>query len=254
MDQQQEASSAQGSLTGADRIRALKDETAIFTAFDTYPWTKDKNFMSGLYAILGEPGQQNPQASPADMAIHARIFYYAQRIGVSIEFSAYKAWLASNPDYQPPDVLPEEYRQRDVANASPVPVLDWQKAAPKTDLYVNRKTAAAQSGSQDQPSYPMGFAEMIKLIQEGKPVPGIRQIPNTVVRDPVGPNLSGGNAPTLTLIQAVKPVGARAVPRKPWEKDTSVDMPALPDLPKALDTEFPPVQDDGPVSSAAGAS
>ncbi|KAF5553248.1 hypothetical protein FPHYL_8760 [Fusarium phyllophilum] len=237
MDQQQEASSAQGSLTGADRIRALKDETAIFTAFDTYPWTKDKNFMSGLYAILGEPGQQNPQASLADMAIHARIFYYAQRIGVSIDFSAYKAWLTSSPDYQPPDVLPEEYRQRDVANASPLSVLDWQKAAPKTDLYVDRKAAAAQSGSQDQPSYPMAFAEMIKLIQEGKPVPGIRQIPNTVVRDP-----------------AVKPVGARAVPRKPWEKDTTVDMPALPDLPKALDTEFPPVQDDGPVSSAAGAS
>ncbi|KAF5587188.1 hypothetical protein FPANT_6987 [Fusarium pseudoanthophilum] len=237
MDQQQEASSAQGSLTGADRIRALKDETAIFTAFDTYPWSKDKNFMSGLYAILGQPGQQNPQASLADMAIHARIFYYAQRIGVNIDFSAYKAWLASNPDYQPPDVLPEEYRQRDVANASPVPALDWQKAAPKTDLYIDRKTAAAQSGSQDQPSYPTGFAEMIQLIQEGKPVPGIRQIPNTVVRDP-----------------AVKPVGARAVPRKPWEKDTTVDMPALPDLPKALDTEFPPVQDDGPVSSAAGAS
>ncbi|KAF5693236.1 hypothetical protein FDENT_2167 [Fusarium denticulatum] len=237
MDQQQEASSTQGSLTGADRIRALKDETAIFTAFDTYPWSKDKNFMSGLYAILGEPGQQNPQASLADMAIHARIFYYAQRIGVNIDFSAYKAWLASNPDYQPPDVLPEEYRQRDVANASPVPALDWQKAAPKTDLYIDRKTAAAQSGSQDQPSYPMGFAEMIQLIQEGKPVPGIRQIPNTVVRDP-----------------AVKPVGARAVPRKPWERDTTVDMPALPDLPKALDTEFPPVQDDGPVSPAAEAS
>ncbi|KAF5537407.1 hypothetical protein FNAPI_11426 [Fusarium napiforme] len=237
MDQQQEASSAQGSLTGADRIRALKDETAIFTAFDTYPWSKDKNFMSGLYAILGEPGQQNPQASLADMAIHARIFYYAQRIGVNIDFSAYKAWLASNLDYQPPDVLPEEYRQRGVANVSPVPALDWQKAAPKTDLYIDRKTAAAQSGSQDQPSYPMGFAEMIQLIQEGKPVPGIRQIPNTVVRDP-----------------AVKPVGARAVPRKPWEKDTTVDMPALPDLPKALDTEFPPVQDDVPVSSAAGAS
>ncbi|EWG43425.1 hypothetical protein FVEG_04901 [Fusarium verticillioides 7600] len=171
------------------------------------------------------------------MAIHARIFYYAQRIGVNIDFGAYKAWLASNPDYQPPDVLPEEYRQRDVADASPVPALEWQKAAPKTDLYIDRKAAAAQSGSQDQPSYPMGFAEMIQLIQEGKPVPGIRQIPNTVVRDPT-----------------VKPIGARAVPRKPWEKDTAVDMPALPDLPKALDTEFPPVQDDVPVSSAAGAS
>ncbi|KAF4344044.1 hypothetical protein FBEOM_2020 [Fusarium beomiforme] len=224
MDQQQDSSPAQRSLMGADRIRALKDENAIFTAFDTYPWAKDKNFMSGLYAILGEPGQQNAQASLADMAIHARIFYYAQRIGVNIEFSAYKEWLSSNPDHQAPDVLPEEYRQRDEANASSAPVLDWQKAAPKADLYVDRKAAAAQSGSKDQPSYPMGFAEMIKLIQEGKPVPGIRRIPNTVVRDP-----------------AVKPVGARAVPRKPWEKETTVDMPTLPDLPKALGTEFPPV-------------
>jgi hypothetical protein len=52
MDQQQEASSAPRSLTGADRIRALKDETAIFTAFDTYPWTKDKNFMVILYHTI----------------------------------------------------------------------------------------------------------------------------------------------------------------------------------------------------------
>ncbi|KAJ4254876.1 hypothetical protein NW762_009674 [Fusarium torreyae] len=236
MDQQQ-PSPSQRPMSGADRIRALKDDNAIFTAFDTYPWKKDKMFMSGLYAILGEPGQQNPQASLADMAIHARVFYYAQRIGVNIEFGAYKAWLASNTDHQPPDVLPEEYHQRDEANASSAPVFDWQKAAPKTDLYVDRKAAAAQSGTQDQPNYPMGFAEMIKLLQEGKPVPGIRQIPNTIVRDP-----------------AVKPVGARAVPRKPWEKEVAADAPTLPDLPKALDTEFPPVQDDVAASSSVGAS
>lgn len=41
MSQQQSSQS----LAGADRIRALKDDDAIFTAFDTYPWTKDKNFM-----------------------------------------------------------------------------------------------------------------------------------------------------------------------------------------------------------------
>jgi hypothetical protein len=41
MEQQQSSQS----LTGADRIRALKDDDAIFTAFDTYPWSKDKNFM-----------------------------------------------------------------------------------------------------------------------------------------------------------------------------------------------------------------
>ncbi|RGP80828.1 hypothetical protein FLONG3_1060 [Fusarium longipes] len=233
MDQQQPAQS----LTGADRIRALRDDDAIFTAFDTYPWSKDKNFMSGLRTILGEPGQQNPQASFSDMAIHARIFYYAQRIGVNIDFDAYKTWLAGKQDYQPPDVLPEEYRQHTEVNVVSTPALDWQKAAPKTDLYIDRKAAAAQPGSQDQPNYPMGFAEMIKLIQEGKPVPGIRQIPNTIIRDP-----------------AVKPVGNRAVPRKPWEKDVSTDALVVTDLPKALDTEFPPLHGDLTASPAAEAS
>ncbi|KAF5006119.1 hypothetical protein FDECE_7491 [Fusarium decemcellulare] len=235
MEQQQQPSSSQRPLAGADNIRALKDNDAIFTAFDTYPWTKDKMFMSGLYAILGEPGQQNPQASLVDMAIHARIFYYTQRIGVSIDFAAYKAWLASNPDHQPPDVLPDEYHRRNEANASSSPVLDWQKAAPKADLYVDRKAAAAQSGSEDQPNYPMGFAEMIKLLQEGKPVPGIRQIPNTIVRDP-----------------SVKPVGARAVPKKPWERDAAAESPTLSDLPRALDTDFPPVEDNITPTSNAG--
>ncbi|KAM0343707.1 hypothetical protein ACHAPU_008298 [Fusarium lateritium] len=228
MDQQQQTSS---SLSGAERIRALKDDNAVFTAFDTYPWTKDKNFMSGLFAILGEPGQQNPQASLSDMAIHARIFYYAQRIGVKIDFGAYKTWLDSDTEHQAPDVLPEEYRQLDETISPSAPALDWQKAAPRADLYIDRKAAAAaaQSGSQDQPNYPMGFAEMIKLIQEGKPVPGIRQIPNTVVRDPT-----------------VKPVGTRTAPRKPWEKDVTADAHTytLPDLPRALDTEFPPIHDD----------
>lgn len=31
--------------SGADRIRSLKTEDDIFNAFDSYPWTKDKNFM-----------------------------------------------------------------------------------------------------------------------------------------------------------------------------------------------------------------
>ncbi|KAF4984671.1 hypothetical protein FZEAL_187 [Fusarium zealandicum] len=225
--EQQQAQSSQRPLSGADRIRALQDDNAVFTAFDTYPWKKDKMFMSGLYAILGEPGQQNPQASLVDMAIHARVFYYAQRIGVNIDFGAYKEWLANNPDHHPPDVLPDEYRRRDEANASSPPALDWQQAAPKADLYVDRKATAAKSGAEDQPNYPMGFAEMIKLLQEGKPVPGIRQIPNTIVRDP-----------------SVKPVGARVVPRKPWERDMAADAPAIPELPKALDTEFPPTEDD----------
>lgn len=38
------ASSSQA-LPGADRIRSLKDEDAVFQAFDSYPWKKDPMFM-----------------------------------------------------------------------------------------------------------------------------------------------------------------------------------------------------------------
>ena len=134
------------------------------------------------------------------MATHARVFYYAQKIGVSIDFANYQSWLASHPDHQPPNVLPGEYTSRSPQPEPAAPALDWQKAAPKADLYVERKTGPAQGAgdAEDQPSYPMAFAEMIKLLQEGKPVPGIRQIPNTIVRDPVSRNIAFYQPPTFS--------------------------------------------------------
>lgn len=36
-------------LAGANRIRSLQDEDAIFFAFDSYPWSKDKSFMVNLH-------------------------------------------------------------------------------------------------------------------------------------------------------------------------------------------------------------
>lgn len=148
-------------------------------------------FQSGLYAILGDPNSDTQQqASFVDMATHARIFYYAQRIGVSVDFATYQSWLAQHPDHNPPHVLPEEYISTNQGTngkqPEAVPALPWQQAAPKADLYVD-KTAASPTGGE--PNYPMGFAEMLKLLQEGKEIPGIRQIPNTVARGPVSPHV-----------------------------------------------------------------
>lgn len=36
---------AQPQVSGADGIRSLTDEDAVFGAFDSYPWLKDKTFM-----------------------------------------------------------------------------------------------------------------------------------------------------------------------------------------------------------------
>ncbi|KAK1481305.1 hypothetical protein CCUS01_04417 [Colletotrichum cuscutae] len=264
-------------LSGAERIRAITDEDGMFKAFDTYPWKRDKMFTSGLYAILGDPNTENPQGTPTDLAIHARIFYYAQRIGVTIDFAKYKDWLAKHPDHTPPDVLPEEYKTSSTAStqgassstapaasgatepstddvptlpskldtlntnettlADPTPdssatpadeaTPSWQAAAPKADLYVERK-AQPQEGAPgqggDEPAYPMGFAQMLEMIQKGIPIPGIRQIPDTVVRD-----------------ASVKPFGKRAVPKKPWEKDVATAEAV--EKPSVVDSEFPPLDD-----------
>ncbi|KAK1251132.1 hypothetical protein MKX07_005687 [Trichoderma sp. CBMAI-0711] len=247
---------------GADGIRSLKDQDSIFRAFDSYPWTKDAAFLSGLRAILGPPNPSSQKGSLRDIATHARIFYYAQRIGVNIDFAAYQAWLAQHPDHSTPHIVPPEYEQQPSASptlaaspsssssppthptstpphtaAAPPPpqaeATPWQQAAPKADLYVQRNKKPSSSSSHSQasssepePAYPIAFAEMIKLLQEGKPIPGIRQIPNTIERDPT-----------------VKPVGSRPVPRKPWEREASATAEASSGFAEnILDLEFPPVE------------
>lgn len=55
--------------------------------------------------------------------------------------------------------------------------------------------------SQEEPSYPSSFAHIVDLITSGKPVPGIQQIPDTV--------LMGHDTPST------KPKR-----RKPWESET----------------------------------
>ncbi|KAF9877719.1 hypothetical protein CkaCkLH20_04854 [Colletotrichum karsti] len=236
-------------LSGADRIRAITDEDGMFKAFDTYPWKKDKMFQSGLTAILGDPNTENPKGTPSELATHARIFYYASRVGVTIDFNKYKDWLARHPDHTPPDILPEEYKSQTTTAGTAAPsstedlasklsdlktdsgaedMPSWQAAAPKADLWVERKAPLQVDGADEggEPAYPVGFAEMLQMLQKGIPIPGIRQIPDTVVRD-----------------ASVKPFGKRAVPKKPWEKDAPVLEAEASEKPPVVDAEFPPLEE-----------
>lgn len=240
-------------LPGADRIRALTDTDAKFKAFDSYPWKKDPTFMFGLKSILGPPpppprtssssstatatatGTISPPSGappesassssaaagpvpvsrPQDMAIRARIFYYTQRVGVTLSFDEYVAWLAAHPSHTPPDILPDEYKaspsyspQPSTGAADPSQsTLAWQAAAPKTSLWVDKGagqdgSTAAEGAAAGEAPYPSTFQHIVELIASGKPVPGIKEIPNTVVQDP-----------------NITPFGKMTRPRKPWEKD-----------------------------------
>lgn len=60
----------------------------------------------------------------------------------------------------------------------------WMAAAPKTELYVDRRMAVNGDDSSS-PAYPERFAQIIKAIQTGEPVEGIVEIPDIVARNPV---------------------------------------------------------------------
>lgn len=88
-----------------------------------------------------------------------------------LEFSAYKAWLES---------------------ASKVKSADLSSPSPTVNV----------PNSKEEPAYPSSFAHIVELITTGQPIPGIQQIPDTV--------LTGHDTPS-----------EKPERRKPWEKGTA---------------------------------
>ncbi|PSR90516.1 hypothetical protein BD289DRAFT_430684 [Coniella lustricola] len=121
-----------------------------------------------------------------------------------------------------------------IADSAAAP--DWMKAAPKSELYVDRAMAADGDDEGDpdpaQVPYPERFAAIIKAVQSGEPVEGIEQIPDIVARNPT-----------------TKPVGSMERPRKPWEKVQPAKVGTLEQgqhgLDVPLDQSFPHQDETG---------
>lgn len=73
----------------------------------------------------------------------------------------------------------------------------WQSAAPTAELFIEKDPSSADP---DKEPYPKKFEEIVAFLQTGQPIPGIRQIPDTVIEDP-----------------AFTTHGRLAAPPKPWE-------------------------------------
>ncbi|KAK5163590.1 uncharacterized protein LTR77_010539 [Saxophila tyrrhenica] len=153
--------------------------TYLYHQLDEYPWDTDEEFQGGLSAILGSV--QDP-AQVEHLTLRAKCYYFARKSGTPVDFDGYKAWIET---------------QRGVASAN----------GTYDTLFEAQPQAAGESaggdasgGMSDAPK-PASFAEICALIQEGKPIPGIKEIPDTV--------LEGQASESQTEKR-----------RKPWEKAT----------------------------------
>ncbi|KAF2633184.1 hypothetical protein BU25DRAFT_435766 [Macroventuria anomochaeta] len=152
----------------------------VYEALERYNWDDDVEFQAGLSAILGS--NSSPEQA-AELALRARCFYYARKFNTTVDFEAYKAY--------------RDVRGRPPPQTTGVQPLDFSEATYDTPSDV---VPAPTNPSEPPAPYPTSFAHIVELITSGQPIPGIKEIPNTV--------LEGQGTP------AEKPKR-----RKPWEKD-----------------------------------
>jgi hypothetical protein len=162
------------------------DNTSLFQSLDAYPWDSDPEFQGGLSAILGSV--QDPQQI-AHLTLRAKCYYYARKAGTSVDFDGYKAWTEQRRNgtgengYDGDD---------DIAAVSDLIASSNITASTGGDV------DAAASGLPEAPK-PASFAEICDLIAEGKPIPGIKDIPDTV-------------------LEGQKSTSQAESRRKPWER------------------------------------
>jgi hypothetical protein len=153
------------------------DSSYLFHQLDNYPWNDDQEFQNGLKAILGST---QDQTQLEHLTLRAKCYYYARKSGTKVDFEGYKRWVESGGE------AGEASGRSMKADAPAVQPAESQ-------------TASTGTGSMGDAPKPASFAEICDLIAEGKPIPGIKDIPDTV--------LEGQS----TASQAAKRT-------KPWEK------------------------------------
>lgn len=214
-------------------MAATTEATSLFEALEAYPWSTDPDYQSGLRAILGN-STQGPESQAQDLTLRARCFYYARKHDAEVDFDGYVSWRAQQP--------PSNLSSLEMASPAPFPgPLDGESSAESTPMKgtrdigvagrrlsqaISNGSAAAQaqtseqvqsqavaareetSSSETTADQTPSFAEIMELIKSGKPIPGIKDIPDTVL---VG--------------QGTEPTKARR--QKPWERPRTEQQESL---------------------------
>ncbi|EME47806.1 hypothetical protein DOTSEDRAFT_69667 [Dothistroma septosporum NZE10] len=132
------------------------DSTLIFHQLDSYPWAEDEEFQGGLRAILGSV--QDPQ-QVGHLTLRAKCYYYARKAGTPVDFDGYKSWVEHQSTQGGANGVEDG---RSILNSEPAAQID------------------TSGGMGDAPK-PASFAEICEMIAEGKPIPGIKEIPDTIL-------------------------------------------------------------------------
>jgi len=169
------------------------DQSYVFHQLDSYPWDQDHEFQGGLHAILGQV--QNPE-QVEHLTLRAKCYYYARKANTHVDFDGYKQWVENNQS-SASFAMPNGAGNN---HGLTTQLGEGYVAA------VGEENAGAGGGGMSNAPKPASFAEICEMIAEGKPIPGIKDIPDTILEGQASESQMGKR-------------------RKPWEKDDAT--PAL---------------------------
>jgi len=150
-------------------------ESSIFEALEAYPWHEDAEFQSGLSSILSTPDGSPATSEFENLIVRAKCFYFSRKANTHVDVDSYKAWKVKQMSSS--SSASSMSHDRAVGDGDP---LDISVNGPSTMENATADGPDIQEAAPE-PGYPASFDDIIELIKSGKPVPGIKEIPNTVL-------------------------------------------------------------------------
>lgn len=172
--------------------------STIYHALQSYPFTSDPDFQAGLTSLIS-----SPTLSPSDLSStisQAQCFYFARRYDLPpIDSSDYQRWLYSqNEQIACSAAQTQEQSRGEDPNSQ-------EQQHPQSHIAAQLLSQSAPTSpilsSLPPPSYPASFESIVDLITRNQPIPGIEEIPDTILDASL-------SAPNQTARR-----------RKPWETD-----------------------------------
>lgn len=159
----------------------------VYKEYLNYDWEAFTEFQTGLEEILSNYLDNLKEQDPAVTSIpaldrqqlvnQAKCFFYCSNSGNILNLDDFEDWKIHNED---------KYKKS-------------RKVEELADEEVKKVEEKVEQASSDPP-YSSNYQELVELIVAGKPIPGIKNIPDTVLSDAKS-----------------KPEGKQRV--KPWERN-----------------------------------
>ena len=149
-------------------------KSSIYNALSQYTFSLDPEFQAGLTSLTNDPS-----LSPEELEstiFQAQCFYFARRYGLPpIDPADYKAWLFQRDAAATQSSANEQHHSTHIA-AQPLgqPQSTSQLVSPTI-------VPSAEASPPEGPPYPASFEAIVDLITRNQPIPGIEEIPDTVL-------------------------------------------------------------------------